>query len=227
MTISNINIYNFYDAILNIRLSFKSTDKSDSKQIDLDTDNQGNYYSYNHCIIGKEDEKLIRKLMNSKMNGERKFLRQILVSMNIKAPIKFWCQCDTYKIATVRNSESTMHCITKGDIKQEDFERDINTEHLEYLNNLIKEYNKAKNETGEYYQARKGMFKLNREEFLKDTFELIDANLPAGYLLESHYTCNYANLRDMYRERKHHKMYYWKEFCAYIEKLPYFELLIG
>lgn len=221
MEIKNINIYNFYNAILGIRNSYKSKDKSDSKRLTIfDT----NYYlSYNHCIIGQEDEKLIKKLLKSKNNPayetqERKFLRQILVSMDVIGSIKFWAQFDTYKIATVRNSESTMHCITKGEIIQDDFERDINPEQLEYINDLIKEYNVQCSWAGsEDAEAHKRV---------KELFELIDANLPAGYLLESHYTCNYEVLRNIYHGRKNHKMFYWSQFCDYIEKLPYFDLLI-
>jgi hypothetical protein len=220
MKIKNICIYNMYPAILGIRNSYKNKDKSDSETLHYKISEKYNgeefeWVSYNHCIIGPEDEKLIKKLLKS--SAERKFLRQILVSMDIKGSIKFWAQMDTFKIATVRNSESTMHCITKGEINQDDFEQ------LKHLNFLIKEYNILKNKKLEDWST------LNKDCkvcVVKEIFELIDANLPAGYLLESHWTANYEVLRNIYNTRKNHKMYWWQEFCMYIQNLPYFDLII-
>jgi len=212
MQVKNIAIYNMYPAILGIRNSFKSKDKSDSIQSKYYSSQIATepilWESFNHCEIGEEDEKLIKKLL--KTSAERKFLRQILVSMDIKGSIKFWAQMDTFKIGTVRNSESTMHCLTKGEVTQDDFERNILPEMLNKLNELIRKYNKLPNEAGD----------------IKVLFELIDANLPSGYLLESHWTANYEVLRNIYNTRKNHKMFYWSQFCEYIEKLPYFNLLI-
>lgn len=240
MKINNICVYNLYPAILGIRNSFRSKDKSDSS-LDHYVVNRDlekiNWISYNHSNIGEQDERLIRKLLSGKLaHQERKFLRQILVSMDIKGSIKFWAQMDTFKIGTVRNSESTMHSITKGEITQDDFEREINKEQLDYLNIKISFYNEVSKmsdkevlnyfnhkEThwGDYYDAR------NKKDLIKELFELIDANLPAGYLLESHWTANYEVLRNIYHSRKDHKMYWWKEFCKYLSKLPYFDLLIS
>lgn len=212
-----------YPAILGIRNSFKSKDKSDSEQRMYMSDDT--FYSYNHCIIGAEDEKLIKKLLKSP--AERKFLRQILVSMDIKASIKAWGQIDTYKIGTVRNSESTMHCITAGQLYEWDFESKINKEHLNFINRYINEYNNHKSGADkEKWEEISIDYNNKKEDILNKYFELIDANLPAGYLLWSQYTCNYEVLRNIYNTRKGHKMFWWKEFCGYIEKLPYFELLI-
>lgn len=220
MKITNINIYNLYSAILGIRNSYKNKEKSDSKIIHgLDwyskEDNNHNnklYTSYNHCIIGERDEKLIKKLLirnDEYGEAERKFLRQIMVSMDIEASLKMWAQIDTYKIGTTRNSESTMHSINKMELTNRNFERPMNSEHLNFINEQISIYNEATD-----------------EQVKRMSFEVIDANLPAGYLLESHWTANYEVLRKIYNQRKNHKMYYWKEFCNYIKELPYFELLI-
>lgn len=242
MKINNICVYNLYPAILGIRNSFRSKDKSDSEPKTSwvsDSFEVGQSLefvcSFNHCVIGEQDEKLIRKLLSGKLaHQERKFLRQILVSMDIKGSIKFWAQMDTFKIGTVRNSESTMHSITKGEITQDDFEREINKYQIDYINDLIIDYNIFKNYSNidwvNYCKqlSENGYINLehDKNKFLKNLFELIDANLPSGYLLESHWTANYEVLRNIYFSRKDHKMYWWKEFCGYIEKLPYFDLLM-
>lgn len=248
MEIKNINIYNIYPAILGIRNSFKSKDKSDSIMVPIEIRsnmdgiiydcNQFDYLrgkrtdywtAYNTCEIGKEDEKLIKRILAGKSaHQERKFLRQILVSMDIIGSIKFWSQHDTFKIATVRNSESTMHSLVKGNIDKNDFEREINPEQIKYVNNLIELFNKIKSYDFDEYENYQLFYNIkeDKEKQLKKLFELIDANLPAGYVLESHWTGNYENLINIYHSRKNHKMYWWKEFCSYIEQLPYFELLI-
>lgn len=213
MTIKNINIYNMYPAILGIRNSYKSKEKSDSQQeyVYLKGEFDNTIFSYNHAIVGNEDEKLIKKLLRS--SSERKFLRQILISMDIKGSIKFWAQLDTYKVGTIRMSESTIHCITIGNVAPSDFEKSINDKHLYYLNDLIRNYNTCKN--------------IMTKKTKKQLFEQIDANLPAGYVLESHWSANYEVLRKIYQDRKNHKMYWWQEFCEYLSKLPYFDLLIS
>ena len=237
MDIKNICIYNMYPAILGIRNSFKSKDKSDSQRVLCFS--REDFYSFNHCKLGKIDEILVNKLLKKGKkdpeycNQERKFLRQILVSMDISGSIKFWAQMDTFKIATVRNSESTMHSITKGILEQSDFEREINEGHLDYVQTLIIKYNLIKKmdeieikKWSNISEANCNYKGSNKQEILTELFELIDANLPSGYVLESHWTGNYENLRNIYHGRKNHKMFWWHEFISLVEKLPYFELLI-
>lgn len=211
MKIKNICVYNMYPAIMGIRNSFKSKEKSDSVQCTYPFPD--GISLFNFAELGTKDRELIKKLLKGQgeySHQERKFLRQILVSMDIVGSIKFWAQMDTFKIATVRNSESTMHRITFRELNQEqDFERNINPQHIKYINSLIRAWNE-----------------LEDSESKKGIFEEIDANLPGGYILESHWTGNYENMRNIYHGRKNHKMYWWHEFISYIEKLPYFDLMI-
>ena len=211
MKITGINVYNMYPAILGIRNSFKSVDKSDTLSL-LPYQLRGGISVYNGCELARKDTTLIGKLLknpNEYGHQERKFLRQILVSMDITGSIKFWSQMDTFKVGTVRNSESTMHRITSRPLNSSDFEVEINKDHITWLNTMIDKYN---SETSS-----------DKKRFI---FNSIDANLPGGYLLKSQWTGNYENLRNIYHGRKHHKMYWWKEFIYSIERLPYFDLMI-
>lgn len=230
MQISNVAIYGIFPAIVGVRNSYKSVDKSDSAKLEtVETfwDNKlVDWVSYNHAEIGENDMKLLKAL--SKRNdeygeAERKFLRQIFVGMDIVGSLKFWAQMDTYKIGTVRNSQSTMHNILDKELTQNDFEISINNEHLEWINCQIRYYKEIKK-----LDITKFKSGDTKEQALIDMYNSIDSNLPAGYLLKSYWTGNYEVLRKIYRQRKKHKMYWWKQFCEVIETLPYAkEFIIG
>jgi len=228
MKIRSINVYNLYPAIVSIRNSYKSWNTSDSISLKPYYLNNGLVSVYNGCELGDQDIKLIKKLIHKKNeygHQERKFLRQIMVSMDIEASIKAWSQIDTYKVGTTRNSESTMHSLLSTKLSQDNFEKEINPEHIEYINKLIDEYN---------YLCEDNLLKdlidedtrkrLNFQK--KKIFEQIDANLPAGFILNSHWTGNYENLRNIYHGRLHHKMYWWTQFNEYVRLLPYANILI-
>jgi len=197
MIIKNICVYNMYPAILGIRNALKSKDKSDS--IRMIDSNYVNCVSYNHCIIGSEDEKLIKKLLKGKIaHQERKFMRQILISMDIKGPLYWWKHFDTYKVGIVANSESTMHTLLKRTLCKNDFVEGVDFQNIIRVNKYI---------------INKDFINANR-------------NLPHSYLQERHITCNYENILNIYTSRKYHKLEEWKEFCRVIRSLPYFGLLI-
>ena len=107
--VSNVKVYNFENAIIGMRNPMNSWDKSDS---------QGD-------ILGKEDIKLAQKLIHAGSPND-KFLRQMLCSMQITAPIYWWKEMDTYKVATVANSTSTMHKIHSKPFELSDFSFDDN-----------------------------------------------------------------------------------------------------
>lgn len=76
-----------------------------------------------HVTVGPNDMRLALTLIKGGPE-HRKFLRQIMVSVDITAPLYWWKEFDTYKIATVANSTSTMHKIQSFPITRESFEMD-------------------------------------------------------------------------------------------------------
>ena len=94
--IENARVFNFEGAIRGARNPMNSWSKSDSKYVD------GEY------VVGENDLDLMKRLVRAG-SDERKFMRQIFVSMDITAPLYWWKECDTYKVGTVANSTSTMH----------------------------------------------------------------------------------------------------------------------
>lgn len=151
--------------------------------------------SYNSTV---ERAKEILPKFAFKGDGENKFLRSIHTWWNIKAPRYYFAQHDTYKIATVKLSESTMHTITKRNFSQDDFQYPIEKEILDVLNDYINWYKyPPKGEETEY-----------KEKY----FLAIKNSLPEGYLQRIMFECNYATLQAMWNGRLKHKLPQWKQF---------------
>ena len=209
--VENLEVLNFEGALRGMRNPLESWDKSDS------------YYDKNtgKYIIGPKDLALALKLTKAG-SDHSKFLRQIFVSMDITAPMSWWWDFDTYKVATVRNSTSRMHklgsrLLTFDDFSIDDEKGNINITPfrkyvLEDLNKRIKEYQKLKDE-GKMEEA----MALWRE---------IVFDSPQSYNFKSTWTGNYEIMRNVYRARRNHKQREFRDFCKIIEsEFPYSELI--
>ena len=97
-------------------------------------------------ILGENDLSLAKRLRGAGSSDHRKYLRQIMVSIDITAPLYWWKEYDTYKVGTVANSTSTMHKIHSKPFELEDFSHDhLSKNGLSILKNLIDELEKNKN----------------------------------------------------------------------------------
>ena len=163
-------------------------------------------------VLGPNDLSLASRLRKGG-SDDRKFIRQILVSVDITAPLYWWKEYDTYKIATVANSTSTMHKIHAKPFSLDDFCHDHLTEEgLEALQKMI--------EALECFRVRY----LEKKE-KADWYNMIQL-LPTSYNQLRTCTLNYENLVNMYFARKSHKLQEWHSFCDWIRSLPYANVLI-
>lgn len=170
--------------------------------------------------VGANDMKLMKNLVAAGTD-HAKFLRMIVVSLDITAPLYWWKEYDTYKVGTVRNSCSTMHKIMAKEFTIDDFsyehlidtgENLIEGNSLEILKLMIKSLN--------YW--RKGYLQNNDKEKWWQVVQL----LPSSYNQRATVLLNYAVLRNVYHSRWCHKLDEWRQFCDWIETLPYAEELI-
>ncbi len=171
-------------------------------------------------FIGDNDLDLMTRLCNAGTD-HRKFMRMIIVYLDITAPLYWWKEFDTYKVGTVANSCSTMHKIAAKEFDVNDFSH----EHVEEL-------------TGDEYNMSYGMLLrtvdiLNyyRQKYLetKDKvywWQMIQL-LPSSYNQRRTVMLSYEVLANMYKSRRHHKLDEWHTFCDWIESLPYSELITG
>lgn len=203
ITFERTAVMNLENAMRGARNPMNSWSRGDSGY-----DGEGNYR------LGPNDLDLAVRLRKAG-SDHRKFIRQIFVSVDITAPIYWWKEYDTYKVATVANSTSTMHKIHAKPFELADFSHDHLTEgSLKVLEDLIKELEKIRLR----YTAGK------RKE---DWYDLIQL-LPSSYNQLRTCTMNYETLVNIYHARKNHKLEEWRSFCGWIQSLPYGrELILG
>ena len=152
----------------------------------------------------------------------RKFMRMMPVFVRIKAPLYWWKEADTYKIGTVANSCSTMHKIQEKEFTLDDFSH----EHLvktNLLDIIIDDLNSNRTIYNDYdNQSDEFKAKFSKKDVWWQMIQL----LPSSYNQTRNVMLNYEVLANMYHSRKNHKLDEWREFCKWIENLPYSDLII-
>lgn len=194
---------NMENAIRGARNPMNSWSRSDSY-----TDGEGKF------VLGKNDLDLACRLAHAG-SDHRKFLRQIIVSVDITAPLYWWKEFDTYKVGTTANSCSTMHKIHSKPFERSDFSCDkMDDGALKLLDTVI-----------EYMEEQRIAFcedKTNKQHW----FNIIQT-LPTSYNQMRTVTLNYENLINIYYARRFHKLDEWHILCDWIMSLPYAEQLIA
>lgn len=175
------------------------------------------------ATLGPKDLELAQKLI---LAGSEhcKFMRQIFVSVDITAPIYWWKEFDTYKVGTTANSTSTMHKLASKPITSEYFEFDSGDE-LEITNYTIPHGGECSLVYSDYQEDIIDMCENLRQKYLetkdKRYWRALVQILPESWLQTRTVTMSYSNLRNMYFQRRDHKLTEWHDFCDWIKSLPY------
>ena len=214
MQFEHTEVFNIEGALRGMRNPLNSWAKSDSEWEFVEDPSIINPNDEVKFVIGENDMKLAQRLILAG-SEHRKFMRQIFVSTNVTAPLYFFKQFDTYHVGVTTNSTSTMHKLASTPITMECFE--LGNQKLplypEAWDNLIKQletlrlmYNKTKDKA--YW------------------YELIRM-LPESWLQTRTVTMSYENIRNMYFQRRNHKLTEWsKSFIEWVDSLPYANELI-
>ena len=226
--IENVEIIGWEAAIRGMRNPKNSWEKSDSKQINCVLKSEEiapgvKTMCYEPCepyiSIGEADYDLMTRLRNAGTD-HRKFMRMITVYMDITAPLYWWKEFDTYKVGTVANSCSTMHKLTAKEFVLDDFSH----EHLNVAgNNILTQIIETLNLLREAYLGNE----IKSPEWKKDIWYMMIQLLPSSYNQRRTVMLNYEVLANIYKSRKNHKLDEWRDFCAWIETLPYTKLITG
>lgn len=221
--IKNTETYGWEVAIRGMRNPLESWKKSDSVNCHYTPCTLCKLSSTPYCdhpiqgfAIGNADLTLMQKLVAAGTD-HNKFMRMINVSCDITAPLYWWKEYDTYKVGTVANSCSTMHKIHAKAFVLEDFSYehlwDTARMQLEDTIRVLNTFRDAFN-----HPNAEGQYK-------KDCWWQMIQLLPSSYNQRRTVMLNYAVLRNIYHARKDHKLDEWRDFCGWIEWLPYSELI--
>lgn len=169
---------------------------------------------YKKYIVGPNDHDLMMRLAKGG-SVHAKYRRMIVVYADITAPLYWWKEFDTYKVGTVANSCSTMHKIHEKEFTLEDFSCEhLQPDSLHDLENIIHTLN------------------IHRDLYNDKSFDNPKINwwqmiqlLPSSYNQRRTVMLNYEVLAGIYTWRKDHKLDEWREFCQWIESLPYSEII--
>ena len=196
LKVERVSVMNLENAMRGARNPLNSWARSDSGY-----DPSGAY------VLGPNDLDLALRLCAAG-SDHRKFIRQIMVSMDITAPLYWWKEFDTYKVGTVANSTSTMHKLHAKPFELADFSTDHLTpasltefeRYMAYLESVRQRYVADKNKA--------------------DWYDLIQL-LPSSYDQMRTVTLNYEVLANIYFARRNHKLDEWHTLCGAILDLPY------
>ena len=169
--------------------------------------------------LGENDHSLMRRLAKAGTD-HRKFMRMLPVYVRITAPLYWWKEFDTYKVGTVANSCSTMHKIAEKEFTLDDFSCEhLMGGYLEQMRKIIDDLNNAR----KYFTVGDQFFSPGNK---RDWWQMIQL-LPSSYNQTRNVMMNYEVLANIYKSRKDHKLDEWRNFCKWIEELPYSELIAG
>lgn len=152
------------------------------------------------------------------------FLTGIRVSFDLTFTNKAWVEAERYRFLEFVSSQSTMHRITKFNLRNQ-YNEYVDPRIIEIMEEKVAQHNKLLAELAqipaddEYNRER--LKKLITQKYL----EILYSN-PAGFMLTARLTTNYRCLKNIWRQRRNHRLPEWRAFCRWIETLPYAKELI-
>ena len=233
LKIENTEVLGWEHAIRGMRNPMNSWEKSDSFWNYRSCEEcNGNASCIDDFHVGPNDLDLMTRLRNAGTD-HRKFMRMIMVYVDLTAPLYWWKEFDTYKVGTVANSFSTMHKIAEKEFTPEDFSHEqlINIANDDPCDALFLEGTTIRVDGDDLLGLTINVLNYYRNRYLKTKdktywWQMIQL-LPSSYNQRRTVMLNYEVLANIYKSRRNHKLDEWHTFCDWIEGLPYSELITG
>ena len=230
----NTEVVGWEAAIRGMRNPMNSWDKSDSYPCAIlgeITDNNSSYRCSgcknefvgrpNCTVVGENDLDLMTRFRNAGTD-HRKFTRMITAYVDILAPLYWWKEFDTYTVGTVANSCSTIHKIHDKEFTMEGFSCENMHKNAVVYNGYVST-SVLECVIGALNEFRNLYLETKNKKYWWQMIQL----LPSSYNQRRTVMMNYEVLANIYKSRKNHKLDEWRDFCTWIESLPYSELITG
>lgn len=200
----------FHLVFQGMRYSWDSGNKADSDYQEVD-----DWHAQEWFNLGPADKQLALKLIRAGTDHS-KFMRQLPIVVDITGPNYWWREMDTYRIGTCRNSASQMHTLGREKFTEQHFSWEDLNHFPATVSTLLDELNEAR-ELWIAAGKRKGPNEINWRAMVQ--------LIPDSWNYRSLWSANYAVLRNIYFARRNHRLREWRDFCTWIETLPYSELI--
>ena len=221
-------VHGFDTAIRGMRNALESWGKSDSYWTHIE-DAETQQTAKFEYFVGDNDLELMKKLAAAGAD-HGKYLRYIDVSMDVVAPLYWWKEAETYRVGVAENpsdiefnSCSTMHKIHAKKFALDDFSHEHLFDDMKDKQNMHWYKDALMHTIDELNTARKFYLETKEKKYWWQMIQL----LPSSFNQRRTVKLNYQVLKNMYHARKAHKLDEWREFCKWIESLPYSELITG
>ena len=162
-------------------------------------------------------ERLVKATLKGN-TAHHQFLTGIRVNFDLTFTNKAWVEAERYRFLEFVSSQSTMHRITKFDLKEQYIEY-VDPHIIEIMQEKIDRYNRL-------VELRPETIIPEYEDEIKEAYLEILYSNPAGFKLTARMTTNYRCLRNIYIQRRNHRLPEWRAFCRWIETLPYANLFL-
>ena len=164
--------------------------------------------------------KTVKKLAGTDVgSGDDNFLNGFRIAFDLTFSNKAWVEMERYHFMDFVSSQSTMHKITKFELKSQ-CNKYVDSRIIDIVQEYINEYNRLSNLDNVNLTEKVAK---NRADIMKELYLTILYNIPSGFQLTARMTTNYRQLKTIYFQRRNHRLPEWREFCKWIEQLPYFK----
>lgn len=231
--IDKVDVFGWQAAIRGMRNPLESWAKSDSTWGIGEDPEPINPNDFLEFQLGPNDHDLAMRLAKAGA-VHAKYRRMIHVQCDILAPLYWWKEMETYRVGCAENptdiewdSCSTMHKIHAKELTLEDFSTDHLSKKVYDDDYMIFGYKNPMWSLDNVVRC----LNISRENYIntkdkKYWWQMIQM-LPSSYNQLRTFDTNYQALSGMYRDRKNHKLQEWRDFCAWVETLPYSEIITG
>ena len=183
------------------------------------------------AVIGELTDKdvqrgaMLSKATNTGNNAHNQFMTGIRVSFDLTCSNKMWVEAERYRFLEFVSSQSTMHRITKFNVREQ-YNGYVDPRVIEVMEEKIAQYNALDKRRDKAKRDNQASLVAELTEQMKQLYLEILYTNPAGFELTARMTTNYRCLKNIYIQRHDHRLPEWREFCKWIETLPYAQELI-